>query len=916
MRRVFRIPFARGHIAREVDDELSFHLEMRAQRLIAAGWTPDAARREALRQFGDVDSVKQDCVTMDEQRERAMHRANVIGELQQDVVYALRTLRRNFGFTAVIVSALALGIGANTAIFTLIDATMMRTLPVPHPEQLVAVGDPTSTEAIWSGSARADIVSYLLYKDLRDHNQIFTGLLASGHAPRLDMQVDGSRADLEHPHGRFVSANYFHVLGVGAGAGRLFDSHEDDVAGSAPVAVISDGYWARRFDRDRSVIGRAVTIDGVKITIIGVAPPSFSGDVVGASTDMWLPITMHDVLRPNERILDGRATSWLLMLGRLKPGATLEQAREQVPMLIKREVVASSSPADAKAFIAATSKYYVSDGSKGFSRVRTEFHAPLLTLMTGVALLLCIICANVANLLLARAIARGREMSVRLALGADRSRIVRQLLTESAVLAVLSAATGLLVAWWGSRTLLAIASGSSSIHLSLSPDVRVLAFTLVVSIGAVALFGLVPALRAARGDVATMMRSGSGAVTGAPLGLRTNRVPLGTLLVVGQVALSVLLLVAAGMLVRSLRKIDSTDIGIDRDHLIIVDVDATSGGYTGARIGPFANRLRDRLAAVPGVAAVTLSENGVFSGTESDATIEVPGFEMRQPSDSLIAYDQVGADYAHALGAHLIAGRDIARGDEGVSPRVVVVNQSLARFYFGDTAVGRFLYFNDSIAVQIVGVVANIRDHHLEGTLTRRAYFPFVHAEDKQGLGWPSFLRLEVRAVGDPARLVQPLRDAVRSIDPMLPIDGIDPLPVLMRETIAQERLLAKLATAFGILALLLAAIGLYGVMTYAITRRTSEIGLRVALGAQRGDIVRMVLRDGLGVVVIGVVVGLPVTLASVRLLGTQLHNVPLADPVSIAAAIAVLMTSALVAALLPALRASRVSPIVALRAE
>jgi predicted permease len=446
--------------------------------------------------------------------------------------------------------------------------------------------------------------------------------------------------------------------------------------------------------------------------------------------------------------------------------------------------------------------------------------------------------------------------------------------------------------------------------------VRVLAFTLVVSIGAVALFGLVPALRAARGDVATMMRSGSGAVTGAPLGLRTNRVPLGTLLVVGQVALSVLLLVAAGMLVRSLRKIDSTDIGIDRDHLIIVDVDATSGGYTGARIGPFANRLRDRLAAVPGVAAVTLSENGVFSGTESDATIEVPGFEMRQPSDSLIAYDQVGANYARALGAHLIAGRDIARGDEGVVPRVVLVNQSLARFYFGDTAVGKFLYFNDSIAVQIVGVVADIRDHDLEGTLARRAYFPFVHAEDKHGLDWPGRLRLEVRAAGDPTKLVQPLREAIRAVDPMLPIDGIDPVPVLMRETIAKERLLAKLATAFGVLALVLAAIGLYGVMTYAITRRTSEIGLRVALGAQRGDVVRMVLRDGLGVVVIGVIVGLPLTLACVRLLGTQLHGVSFADPVSIVTAIAVLIASALVAALVPALRASRVSPIIALRAE
>jgi predicted permease len=357
-------------------------------------------------------------------------------------------------------------------------------------------------------------------------------------------------------------------------------------------------------------------------------------------------------------------------------------------------------------------------------------------------------------------------------------------------------------------------------------------------------------------------------------------------------------------------------MGIDRDHLVIVDVDAASRGYTGARIGAFANRLRDRLAALPGVAAVTFSENGIFSGTESSATIELPGFPARQPSDSQISFDQIGAGYMEALGAHLLAGRDIARSDDGRLPRVVVVNQSLAHFYFADQAVGKFLYFNDTIAVQIVGVVADIRDHDLTTVPPRRAYFPYVHADDSLGLSWPGLLRLEVRTVGDPAKLVQPLRTAVLGVDPLLPIDGIEPLVTLMRDSIAQERLVAQLATAFGALALLLAAIGLYGVMTYAITRRTGEIGLRVALGAQRGNVVVMVLGEALRLVVGGLVIGLPVALVTARFLEVQLHGVSTTDPISLAVAVLVLTASAVIAGLLPALRASRVSPIVALRAE
>jgi predicted permease len=917
MRRVFRIPFGRAHIGREVDDELEFHLEMRAQRLIAAGWTPDAARREALRQFGDLDSVRQDCVVMDEQRERAVRRANVMSELQQDISYALRTLRRNLGFTTVIVGALALGIGANTAIFTLIDAVVVRSLPVVHPEQLVAVGDPTRVASMSGGSPRTDLLSYPLFRDLRDQNHVFSGVLASGRTDRLDVRIEGTSGEFEHPRGRFVSGNYFSLLGVSAFAGRTFDTGADASPGASPIATISYGYWTRRFHNDPSAIGRTILVNGIKIVIVGVTGPSYSGEIVGQAPDLWLPVSMHDALRPNQKLLDDRMTSWLLVLGRLRPGVTMPQGKQQVSAVLKQSIVANSAPLIAKSFLDLGPKYFVSSGAKGFSRVRNTFQTPLLTLMIGVGLLLCIICANVANLLLARAIARGREMAVRLALGAGRARLVRQLLTESAILALLSAGVGLLVAWWGSRALLRVASDGSPVSLALGTDVIVLAFTLAVSVLAVALFGVVPALRASRVDLASAMRAQSPSLAGSASGTRGERVPLAKILIAGQVALSVVLVIGAAMLVRSLRNVQAVDVGLDRDHLVIVGLDIGSRGLEGDALANLVHAVRDRIASVPGVSAVTFSANGIFSGTESSTTIEVPGFAARTPDDTTIAYDMVGPDYVRGIGGKLIAGRDMATRDEPTLPRVALVNQSLARFYFpGQNAVGKYLRFNDSVAVEIIGIVADTRDHGLEGQPLRRAYFSYVHAADPKNLGAPGSLRVEVRTVGDPSVSVQPIRRAMLSVDPSLPIDGIDPLPTLMRQSIREERLVARLASAFGVFALLLAAIGLYGVMTYAITRRTGEIGLRVALGAQRGDVVRLVLFDALRLVAFGLAIGVPAALVSTRLLRSQLHGVDTADPMSIGVAVGVLVASAVVAVMLPAMRASRVSPIVALRAE
>ena len=579
-----------------------------------------------------------------------------MGELRQDLSYALRALRRNPGFAVVVVFSLALGIGANAAIFTLVDAVLLRTLPVHAPQELVAIGDPGRTNSLSQGSPRSDMMSYPLYKDVRDNSTIFTGVAASGRTPRLDAQIDSANSGFEHPRGRMVSANYFSVLGVGAAVGRVFDGTEDNVIGAAPVAVISDGYWTRRFQRSASAVGRTVVMNGVRFTIIGVTPPGYTGEIVGQEYDLWIPVSMQPAITPSAPMLDQRGSSWLLLMGRLRPGVTPAQGEAAVTTVIRESLARNAAtPGDAEVYRKA--KIFYTSGARGFSRVRQTYEVPLLTLMIGVGLLMLIICANVANLLLARAVARSREMAVRLAIGAGRVRLVRQLLTESFVTGVISAVAGLAVAYGGSRLLLAlVADGGSAIPLRTSLDLPVLGFTLTVTAVAVTLFGLAPALIASRIDLASTMRASARSLAG---GGRVGRVAAGKLLVAGQVGLSLVLLVGAALLVRSLQSLQTSDTGLDRDHLVIVEVDLTSRGLTGDRLAASVDELNRALAAIPGVAGVSHSENGIFSGTESGGTIHVPGFEVKVASDTNVAYDRAGPGYAHAIGARQIEPRAI-----------------------------------------------------------------------------------------------------------------------------------------------------------------------------------------------------------------------------------------------------------------
>lgn len=897
----------RAQRERELAEELESHVQIETDELVSRGVAPAEARRMALAHGGGVSEVHD--------AYRDQRGIPALEQLGQDIRYGVRTLRRTPVVTGVIITLLALGVGANTAIFNLIDAVVVRALPVAHPEQLVEIGDPARVASLSTGSPRTDLISYPLYLDLRSHARTLSGLAASGRIGRIDAHIGAADAPLEHPRGRFVSDNYFSVLGVPAARGRVFGSAEDQGAGTAPVAVISYGYWTRRFHNDPGVIGKSIVVDDNALTIVGVTPPAFTGDVVGVSNDIWLPISMQPALQPHEPALASRSVNWLLLLGRIAPGASLAQATQELGPLITQLVVAAATGRDGAEFTASRPRMFIAPGARGFSRVRATFETPLFTLLAGVALLLLIICANVASLLLARAVVRGKEIAVRLALGANRGRLVRQLLTESVLLALAGGATGLLFAWWASRALIALAFNGANVPLDLSLDVPVLAFTLGVSCVAVVVFGLVPALRASRVDLATTIRAGSTAASGGTLGHRGNRAALGKILIAAQVALSVVMLVGAGMLVRSLRNVKSVDVGLDRDHLLVVDVDVTARGYSGARLQQFARAVRDRVAAIPGVAAATYSENGIFSGTESGTNFEVPGFVARTPGDTNTFYDNVGADYVRGIGGHLLDGRDIAESDEGSAGRVALVNQSFANAYFPhQRAVGSFFHLQDSILVQIVGVLADTRDHSLTGAPSARVYFSYM--QNGAGVDAPGAFRLTVRTRGEPASVAAQVRAAIVALDPLLPIDGNTPLTTLMEDSIAQERLMARLSSAFGVLALLLASIGLYGVMTYAISRRTREIGLRAALGASRQDVIRAILYESLSLVAAGSVIGLPIALASVRLLKSQLNGVAPVDPPSILAALVVLAGSGVLASLVPAMRASRVSPMVALQTE
>jgi predicted permease len=834
--------------------------------------------------------------------------------LLHDIRYALRQFGRAPGFTAVAVFTLALGIGANTAIFSVVNALLLKMLPVRDPQQLVVVGDPTLTGTRSNGTPRLDVFSYPLYKQLRQRNSVFSGLAAAGTDHAIEVEsVNGQVSDAKIT-GRLVSGNYFALLGLEPAAGHLLSESDETTESGNPVVVLGYSYWERKFAMSPSAIGTEIRLNGFPFTVAGVAPAGFEGDVVGEQMDVFVPLTMQPEIIRGRHWLNSPNSSWLSAVGRLKAGVAPAQAEANLNAIFEQAVQgdygASLSADDRRAIREEHMKIQVSPGGMGLSELRGDYRTPLLLLMGIVGLVLLIACVNVANLLLARASMRSREFAVRMAIGANQRRILQQLLTESILLASIGGVAGSVLAAWGVRLLIKLIG--SDVILQSSPDLRVLAFTFFVSLVAGILFGLFPALRTLRVSVSPALKE-----TNRTTPDRSSRFAWGKGLIAGQVALSLLVLFAASLLVRSLQKLMTQDFGYERDHLVIARVDAAAAGYSAEKMKVLAQQLVDKLPGTPGVRSVTYSTNGLFGGTESSDALLIPGFRESNASDRAAKEDYVGSDYFGVVGIPILSGRGIAAQDTAASMRVAVVNEAMVkRFFEGQNPIGRQFRIDDADwldkPITIVGVSRNATDHGkgMREGVEARFYLAFQQMPD------PIQIILEAQVRGSASAVVGNLRNQIKNVDPQLPIGFVQTLDRLVTSTAANQFALAKLSSFFAGLALLLACVGLYGILSYTVAGRTREIGVRMALGAQQGHVLRQVLSEGMLLVAFGLAVGIPLALISSRVLHSFLFGLKSTDPLSLIAVVLVLGAVAAIAAIIPARRAAQVDPMVALRYE
>ncbi len=833
--------------------------------------------------------------------------------LKQDLRYGLRMLVKSPGFTAVAVLTLALGIGVNTAIFSLLNQVLLRALPIHEPDQLVILSSPgLRLGHVYSDTHDgAQAFSYPMYKDLRDHNEIFSGLLAR-HNISLNISYQGQT---ERADGELVSGNYFDTLGVGAAIGRTFSLEDDITPGAHTVAVLSHGFWSRRFASDPAILNQTMTINGQAMTIIGVARAGFTGVQVGQTPDIFIPITMKAQMTPTWDGLSDRRDYWLNILGRLHAGVSPEQATSAMAALyrglLESELPLQSgiSAQDSERFV--NKQLLLGDGSRGRQILQADTRAPIVTLMGMVGFVLLITCANLASLLITRAVARQKEIAVRQALGASRWRLIRQLLVESLVLSIAGGLLGLLVAVWTLAGLLQWIPPSQGMGgLSTELDLNLLAFNFGLAVLTGIFFGLIPALKATRTNLVTALKDqGKNVSAGAShSGLRKG-------LVVVEVALTMVLLVAAGLLARSLYNLRKVDIGIRTDRILAFSISPELNGYTPARSLALFDQMGDALAALPGVEMASSAQLGVFSGSSMGGGITVEGYTPSEGEDMHAFRNNIGPGYFATLGAPLVAGREFTRQDTAQSQKVVVISESIARSYFSDSnPIGRRMRFGSGrgrpLDLEIVGIVKDSKHANVRNEPEKFVYSPYAQ---RPGVGEMTFY---VRTAQEPGQMAATLREEVARLDASLPVFDMRTLREQIDESIFSDRLMAMLSSAFGLLAALLAAIGIYGVMAYSVTQRTQEIGIRVALGAQPGNVLSMIVRQGMTLVVIGVAIGLGGAFALTRLLSDLLFGVSANDPVTFAAIAVLLAAVALMACYIPARRATRVDPMVALRYE
>jgi predicted permease len=842
--------------------------------------------------------------------------------LTQDIRFAIRGLVKNPGFSAIAILTLALGIGANTALFSVMNAVMLRPLPVVAPQQLVSITDPeASGMSVGTDDGERGLMSYHEFEGFRDQNQVFTGVLAFQSYPSTAPVAIGDAQEGSNAIVSMVSGGYFSLLGVEPRMGREFGPEVDQGYLAHPMAVVSNAFWRQRMQADPNVVGRKVRIRKTVFDIVGVMPAEFSGLMVGESPDLWVPLTMQLAIDPGRDYLTQQTgsitkTMFLHVIGRLIPGIDIPKANASLNVTFKQILEAdAASVTNANDRKAMTNSYLVARSARhGLSTLRGQYQRPLAIMMGLVGLLLLLACANVANLLLARASGRQRELAVRVALGAGRGRLIRQLLTESVLLAAVGGIAGLLLAQWGDRLLLRmVSSGPTPIPLDVRADLIVLSFSIGVTLLTGVLFGLAPALRATRVDLNQILRGASRSISGAERG--SGRLPLGKLLVGVQVAISLLLLVAAGLFVRSLQKLDAVQLGYDPGHMLLFQVAPGLSGYKGAAANNLFEQLTAKIAAVPGVRAATLSQNGLFSGSESGDQISFPGYTVKTGLQMGARFDMLGPNYFSTVGIPVLMGRDVLPQDS-TGAKHCWMNQTMSHYYFGDeNPIGHHLrneYPENRVECEIVGVVADAKYNALREKTPRRFYYSYYNSID-----FPNkFATYLIRFTGDGSAVSAGIRRAIHETDSAMDVPEIYTIPKKIEARTLSDRLTAKLSSFFGGVALLLACVGLYGILAYNVARRTSEIGVRMALGAQRVSILKLVLREALLVTLIGAAVGLGAAIGAARIVASMLYGVTARDPVTLVGAAAVLLVVAAFAAAIPAWRASRTDPITALRYE
>jgi predicted permease len=882
-----------------LDAELRAHLDSLTEENIRRGMNEKEARHAARREFGGIEQTKESY--------RDQRSLPFLEALAQDLHYAGRMLGRSPGFTAVTIMTLALGIGANTGLFSLVNSVLLGNLPVRNPQELVVVKYADSR----SQQTEEDF-SYPMYQAMRDKNMVFANVLT-----RSGVNFNASYGgQSERAVGEMVSGNYFETLGVRPFLGRLIDPEDDRAPGAHPVAVLSYGYWQRRFGSDPAIVGKNIVLNDNPIRIIGITPPGFYGTELARNPDIRVPLMMATVFRPvPANRLQNPRHRWMTILARRKPEVTVAHAQATLDILYHQVLAAelqelgSSVTAHDKER-ALASRIQLEPGNQGFAHLRGEMERPLLLMFSVTGIVLLVACANLANLLLARNAKRKQEVSVRLAIGAGRGRLIRQWLTESLLLAVLGGCAGIVVAYWAKTALLGFLPADFSANLHAPMDLRVLSFALLASLITGLLLGLAPALQLSETGVSIALRADAPSIASGErlLSLRSALIFL-------QVALSLPLLIGAGLFLHSLRNLRGLNTGFVKENVFLATLNPALNGYPEERIKSLYDDLLSRVRTLPGVRAASLTTSSVISGGWDQEGVTVEGYEPGPDENMSPNAALISPGYFQTMGIPFAKGRDFTEQDTARRPKVVIINETMAHYFFGNKdPLGKKIGTDDDPKVppdrEIIGVVKDAKYVRLSEAPRRHFYAPMAQEPRL------SDMTLQVRTSGDPEKIGDLVRARVHDLDANLPLYATTTLEIQIDNSLTQERLLTWLSSLFGLLATLLASLGLSGVVAFSVARRTREIGIRMALGAQPGDILRNVVSHIAFLVTAGMAVGLAAACGLTRLLASMLYEVGSADPLAFAGACFLLGIVAALAAYLPAQRATQVDPVIALRYE